>query len=213
MSKIEVGTKVVMELAGMKGRLQALFVGYIHKRCVITTIPTVPEVNRALLLEHLYNGNLMTVRYIHSGIVLGFTAKIIHVSFRPFPLLFLEHPEQIESFQLRKDGRVTCLFPAGVTHKDSYYWGVLTDISISGCNIVLSASEHQDMDIEIDDHLALSCPLLLGIEHPPTTCVVKRFINNGIKVELGLKYLRVPEELLEKIHSYIEQTIVFTDMK
>lgn len=201
----------MMELAGMKGRLQSFFVGYITKRCIITMFPIVPEMNRSLLLEHLYKGNTMTVRYIHSGTVLGFTAPIMHVSFTPLPLLFLEYPERIESFNLRKDGRVSCLFPASVARDAVEYSGALSDISKSGCSITLPAEENRAVSVEIDDHLTLRCPLLFAAEQAEIVCMVKRINKNSAKVELGLKFIEAPDELLARIANYIEQTIVFMD--
>lgn len=214
LGKIQVGTKVMMELAGMKGRLQSFFVGYITKRCIITMFPIVPEMNRSLLLEHLYKGNTMTVRYIHSGTVLGFTVPIMHVSFTPVPLLFLEYPERIESFNLRKDGRVSCLFPAYVVQdvQDAgVYSGALSDISKSGCSITLPMEKNRVVSVEIDDHLTLRCPLLFASEQAEIVCMVKRINKNSTKVELGLKLIEAPDELLARITSYIEQTIVFVD--
>lgn len=211
MSKIEVGTKVMMELAGLKDKLHSFFVGYIKKRCVITIIPMVPEVNRPMLLEHLYKGNMMTIRYIHSGTVLGFSTQIMHVSFTPFPLLFLEYPEHIESFNLRKDGRVACLFPALVVHDATSYTGVLSDISKSGCSISLPSGENQAVTVEIDDRLTLRCPLLFAADQAEIFCNIKRINKNGTKVELGLKFTEIPEELLDRITNYIEQTIIFMD--
>ena len=201
----------MIELAGLKFKLHSFFVGYIKKRCVITIIPMVPEVNRPILLEHLYKGNIMTVRYIHSGTVLGFSTPITHVSFTPFPLLFLEYPEHIESFNLRKDGRVTCLFPATVVHDATTYSGALSDISKSGCSITLPSRENHDVNVEIDDRITLRCPLLFAADQAEIFCTVKRIIKNGIRVELGLKFTEIPEELLVRITSYIEQTIIFMD--
>ena len=211
LSKIDVGTRVMMELAGMKDKLQSFFVGYIKNRCVITIVPQVPEVNRPTLLENLYRGNTITLRYIHSGMVLGFTTEIMHVSFTPLPLLFVKYPEQIESYNLRKDERVGCLFPASVVHEETEFSGALSDISLSGCGIVLPVNGNQGITVEIDDTLALYCPLLFGSDQAEVPSVVKRIIKSGAKIELGLKFATIPEELRSRINEYIEQTVIFMD--
>lgn len=132
MSMIEAGTKIVMDINGIPDRLHSYFVGYINKRCVIVMMPMVPEVNRAVLLEHVYKGNQVTVRFIQSGAVFGFQSVISHFAFTPYPLLFLNYPESIENHNLRKDRRVSCLFPVIAMHHESEYQGVLSNISKSG---------------------------------------------------------------------------------
>lgn len=210
MNKIVVGNKVMMELAGIKDKLQSFFVGYINKRYVIISFPLVPEVNRPLLLEHLYKGNTMTVRYIHSGTVLGFSTEILHVAFTPYPLLFLKYPERIESFNLRKDDRVDCLFPAMLVLRGVSLPGALSDISRSGCNIVLPSSD-ETQPLEIDDQLLLRCPLLFASDQAEIAGTVKQLSKNGTKVRLGLMFTEVPADLLTRITAYIEQTLMFMD--
>lgn len=210
MRKIVVGSKILMELAGIKDKLQSFFVGYINKRCVIISFPLVPEVNRPLMLEHLYKGNMMTIRYIYSGMVLGFSTEIQHVAFTPYPLLFVRYPERIESFNLRKDERVACLFPASLTLHEVLLHGALSDISVSGCNIVLPIDD-ETTSVEVGDQLALRCPLLFAADQVEIACTVKLLTKDDTKVRLGLKFTHVPADLLARIKSYIEQTLMFMD--
>ncbi len=200
----------MMELAGIKDKLQSFFVGYISKRCVIISFPLVPDVNRPLLLEHLYKGNTMTVRYIHFGTVLGFTTEILHVAFTPYPLLFLKYPERIESFNLRKDDRVACLFPVSLVLHEVCLLGGLSDISRSGCNIVLPVND-QTLSVQIGDQLVLHCPLLFASEQMGIACSVKQLSKNDTKVSLGLMFTEVPADVLARINAYIEQTLMFMD--
>ncbi|GAB6057798.1 flagellar brake protein [Desulfonatronum parangueonense] len=211
MSAIEVGMKVMVELPGMKDKLHTRFVGYINKRCVITMIPVVPEVNRSMLYEHLYKGNSMTVRFIKSGSVLGFATVIQHVSFSPFPLLFLEFPDRIESYNLRKDSRVSCLFPVKMAIKGVTIQGALLDISKSGCGIGIQGKESQKIPFEIDDVVEVQCSFLFKNENERVECVIKRINKSGSKVELGLKFKQIPESLLSVIHDYIQQMTVFLE--
>ncbi|WP_161946149.1 flagellar brake protein [Desulfonatronum thiosulfatophilum] len=211
MSAIEVGMKVMVELPGMKDKLHTRFVGYINKRCVITTIPLVPEVNRSMLYEHLYKGNAMTVRFIKSGSVLGFATLIQHVSFSPFPLLFLEFPDKIESFNLRKDSRVNCLFPVAMALNGTTIQGALLDISKSGCGIGIQGEESQKITFEIDDVVRVQCPFLFKSEDERVDCVIKRINKSGSKVDLGLKFNQIPESLLSVIHDYVQQMTMYLD--
>ncbi len=200
-----------MELAGIKDKLQSFFVGFITKRCVITTFPLVPDVNRPMLLEHLYKGNSLTVRYIHSGTVLGFTSEIQSVAFTPYSLLFLKYPGQIESFNLRKDDRVACLFPASVILNNVPFPGALSDISRSGCSIVFPVTDNQTINPEIGSQVVLHCPLLFASDQAKISCTVKQVNKNSQKIGLGLMFTHVQDDLLIRISTYIEQTRMFVD--
>lgn len=201
----------MLELAGIKDKLQSFFVGSINKRCVITAFPLVPEVNRPLLLEHLYKGNSITVRYIHSGVVLGFTTEILHVTFTPYSLLFLKFPERIESFNLRKDDRVASMFPVMAILNNVCLSGALSDISRSGCNIVLPTADGQTFAVEIGGSLALRCPLLFGSEQAEISCTVRQLSKDSTKAKLGLSFSHLPDDLSDRINAHIDQTLMFLD--
>lgn len=211
MTEIEVGGKLMMNLNGIPDKLHSFFVGYIRKRFVITMIPLVPDVNRPMLLEYLYKGNSATLRFIKRGTVLGFDSSVAHVTFTPFPLLFLEYPENIESYNLRKDDRVTCLFPITVVFNDGEVPGALSDISKSGCNIVLSIQDSPPRNIEIDDIIRFRCPLLSGDPDMNIPGMIKRLKKSGARMELGLKFNDLEKDTARRISDYIEQTRYFID--
>lgn len=211
LSMIEAGTKIVMEINGVPDRLHSFFVGYINKRCVIVMLPMVPEVNRNLLLEHIYTGNRVTVRFIRSGSVLGFQSAITYFFFTPYPLLFLEHPASIESHNLRKDRRVSCLFPVIATWQEKEYHGVLSNISQSGGRAFFSDNGSREIKLGIDDQLHLKCPILFESRDVAILVTIKRVTTDKEKVELGLKFSQVSEEIDRRINTFIEQTILFAE--
>jgi hypothetical protein len=211
MLEIEVGGKLMMELTGIPDKLHSFFVGYVKKRVVITMVPLVPDVNRPTLLENLYKGNSVTVRFIRQGTVLGFSTTVAHVAFTPIPLLFLEYPNTIESYNLRKDKRVVCLFPITVVLNGRDQSGALSDISKSGGSIVIPIKDDQSGDFTIDDVIHFRCPLLFGDPQAEVPGKIKRVNKNGTKVELGLKFNDIGDDLARRISEYIEQTRYFMD--
>lgn len=211
LNMIEAGTKIVLEINGMPDRLHSFFVGYINKRCVIVMLPMVPEVNRNLLLEHVYTGNRVTVRFIRSGSVFGFQSAITYFSFTPYPLLFLEHPTSIERHNLRKDRRVSCLFPVIATCKEKEHHGVLSNISQSGGRAFFPGNGSREIKLEIDDQLHLKCPILFESRDVAVLATIKRVSTDKEKVELGLKFSKVAEEIDRRINTFIEQTILFAE--
>lgn len=198
-----------MEVSGFPDKLQSFFIGYINKRCVITMVPQVPELNRSILLENLYKGNSVTVRFIQSGTVLGFVTNILHVSFTPFPLLFLEYPEDIESFNLRKDSRVPCLFPARIGVNGTELPAVLADISKAGCNVNIQSSQEDTPSLNVGDTVSLRCPLLFGAPATAISCEIKRLDVSKQRYSMGLKFNDPSKDVALAIASYIEQTILF----
>ncbi len=211
MLEIEVGGKLMMDLTGIPDKLHSFFVGYVKKRVVITMVPLVPDVNRSTLLENLYRGNSVTVRFIRQGTVLGFSTTVAHVTFTPIPLLFLEYPNTIESYNLRKDNRLVCLFPVTVVLNGREQSGALSDISKSGGSIVIPIKDDQPGDFSIDDVIHFRCPLLFGDPQAEVPGKIKRVHKNGTKVELGLKFNNIGDDLSRRISEYIEQTRYFMD--
>lgn len=211
MSKIEVGTKILMQIAGMKDRLHSFFVGYIKKRCVIVMMPMVPEMNRSLLLEYVYKGNNVTVRFIQSGAVFGFESAILHFSFSPIPLIFLEYPESIESHNLRKDFRVSCLFPVSATFKGQELKGVLANISQSGGQVFFQNITHEGLEMDIDDSLHFKSPSLFLGQDVIVPSIIKRIHKDFNKLELGLKFTGLSAEAAAHIDDYIQQTLLFAE--
>lgn len=209
MNKIEVGVRVIMEVSGYRGKLQSYFVGYIKNRCVITMIPHVSESNRSIFRENLYKGNSVTVRFIHAGTVLGFITDILHVAFTPFPILFLQYPEDIESFNLRKDSRVPCLFPVSIGLNGTELSAAMADISKAGCNVNIQSEPEDTPSLNLDDIVSLRCPLLFGDPEVCISCEIKRLDISKERNSMGLKFNNPSEEVAQAITSYIEQTILF----
>jgi hypothetical protein len=211
MSKIEVGGKLQMELNGIPDKLHSFFIGYVKLRFVIIAIPLVPDVNRPTLLEYLYKGNAVTVRFIKQGTVLGFKTIVAYVTFTPIPLLFLQYPDNIETYNLRKDDRVVCLFPVTVILNDMELVGALSDISKSGCNIVLPVKDVQPGATGLDKTVSFRCPLLFGDPQATAMGMIKQVNRNGKRVELGLKFMGNNADQTRLISDYIEQTRYFMD--
>jgi len=57
------------------------------------------------------------VRFLHEGTMLGFWAKIVKITFDPypFPMMILELPDEVEEQSLRKHARLGCNLPVLVT--------------------------------------------------------------------------------------------------
>jgi len=136
---------------------------------------------------------------------------VTYFTFTPIPLLFLQYPCNFESYNLRKDERVDCLFPNTVIINDREMSGALSDISKSGCNILLPIQDDQPCNVEVNDIVHFRCPMLFSDPQTEVSGVVKRVNKNGIKMELGLKFGTIGNDQALRIKKYIEQARYLMD--
>ena len=93
-------------------------------------------------------GTPCLLRYIYNGKMIGYRTDVLHAQLQPFPFLLLAFPATLEEVPLRKHGRVTAQEPivllqvdqnqrAHPTGSPSRIGGLLTDLSASGCAVLL----------------------------------------------------------------------------
>jgi c-di-GMP-binding flagellar brake protein YcgR len=111
-------------------------VGLFPDAYLILSIPFTTTMKQKAQKKHVVTG-----RYVHCGTVYGFRAMVMNYIVDPASLLFLEYPPQVEVLELRREPRVSCLFPA-ILHRDddTPRTGILTDLSPSGCRVSLRGS-------------------------------------------------------------------------
>ncbi|MEC4889507.1 MAG: flagellar brake protein [Nitrospira sp.] len=99
-------------------------------------------------------GTACSVSYEHAGQLVGYRSEIRDLVSAPVPLLFLAYPQIVESMHLRKYVRVSSREPVlleraegGMGHgghrpSADMLGGILRDLSLGGCSVVLSQSHH-----------------------------------------------------------------------
>lgn len=99
-------------------------------------------------------GTVCNVSYMHSGKLVGYRSEIRDLVTIPVPLLFLAYPQIVESMHLRKYVRVSSSEPVlleraegGMGHggqgpSTDMLGGILRDLSLGGCSVVLSQPHH-----------------------------------------------------------------------
>lgn len=95
-------------------------------------------------------GTACTVSYMHHGKLVGYRSEIRDLVMTPVPLLFLAYPQSVETMHLRKHVRVSSGEPVllermegrasygGGLSSPDMAGGILRDLSVGGCSIVLS---------------------------------------------------------------------------
>ena len=99
--------------------------------------------------QRVEHGTPCTVSYLHDGKLVGYRSEIRDLITSPVPLLFVAYPRAVEEMHLRKHLRVSAdepilLMQADTTNPsmsvfpgNSYFGGLLKDLSRGGCSVTL----------------------------------------------------------------------------
>jgi len=109
--------------------LKSEFVGMEMGEYLIITFPRPFQ----SIKHKLFQGNLITIKYILNGKVYAFQAKLIDTIMSPKKLLLIEYPNIIELHDLRSRKRLDCFIPTKIRLKNHEPKGAILDINNRGC--------------------------------------------------------------------------------
>lgn len=202
------GTKMLLEVAGLSGKLATGCVGYARGRFVVTHMPVVPENSREALHQMLYPDNGIIARFLLEGTVMGFSASIIRAIQIPFPLLFLTYPEKLETLDLRRHQRVPCCIPATADLGRQAVPGMIVDLSLTGCQFSAVPQAEQPLQPQVDEQICLHCKLFGQGEDARLPGMIKRVAMSERRLQLGLKFQDVSQETVQAIDSYLQNALL-----
>ncbi|NJB67351.1 hypothetical protein GGQ74_000991 [Desulfobaculum xiamenense] len=192
-------TQIIMELRGVQNRIKTRYVGQERGRFFLLRMP--PQSIQGNLYEHLYPGNAVVIRYILAGNIWGFATRVQGHIAHPHPLLFLDFPRQVESYNLRKEKRVECSFPVtcliGGTDADA----IMLDLSVLGCRITLPCT---GSDPELGTQIGIDCSVFLANGPKRIVGTIRRISRVGANLELGIGFHEPAPEVTNKIRSYVD---------
>jgi c-di-GMP-binding flagellar brake protein YcgR len=194
------GTQLQVELMGREGHFKSILVGMEPDKYLLIKLPMMPGI-----LNKLYEGNRVTVRYMYSGSVYGFHSIVLHYVTKPSSLLFVAYPKTIEVLQLRNSKRVDCLFPGKAKIQEKEYTGTIEDISTGGCRFSIPTSDESTVPkMEIGESIQLSFQLI-GCPQPQTVSGIVRGLSLDLtKVVVGIQFDAVSKETVDSIEALIE---------
>jgi hypothetical protein len=202
---VELGGFLLIQFQGLEDRFKVSFVGMEAEEFLIVRTPA-----SHFLKEHLISGTQVTVRFVHLGNAYGFRSSILsHVS-NPVPLLFLSYPQKIETLNLRKAKRIECFIPASARIRDRGFAGLITDISTDGCRFSFKLPKgNQAVDIEVDDELTLSFPLL-GMEGEKVFHGLIMSLSRDLeRISLGVRFDTIAPEVASNIEATLRRVSDF----
>lgn len=201
--QITPGTQLLLTFAGLDERLKTAFVGQERGKYFLFRTPK----NAAgfNLYEYLYPGATATIRYLHAGNIWGFSAPVQSYLSNPYPVVFTDFPERIDSLNLRKEHRIECYFPVSALINTVGHKGVIVDISCAGCQLHYDASNSGE-SLDIGDVFKIQIPVFGAAGKKSLSCQVKctRETGNG-KLAVGTSFINVDPDVSQCIKDYISQ--------
>ncbi len=202
------GTPMQVEINGVSLKMSSVSVGYLADNCLIIKYPSTGSFGS--IASRLFKGNIVTVRYINDGDVLGFQSELLGTTNDPVRLLFIAYPAVIARRSLRSSRRIECYLPANLElidrakGEDVVQDGVITDISRTGCsfNMVKGSPERMLPDVRMND------PITLYLQFPGVEdkidlrANVRNIQRDSQKMRMGMQFIDLDEKRKMSIMEY-----------
>ncbi len=184
------GATVTLDMstpAGQRGKFRSTFIGYSPRNYVLVQYPDSAKLGN--FSQYITQGMGVTVRGLiegHEGAVVAFVSHVKQTIQIPSRIIVLEFPRDVSLQNLRSSMRIETYITAKVKVKDEYWSSVISDISVTGCQLMinngeeLSLAEDKPLEIIIEDFQGLK-NIKLGAE----------ICNNKLHadgVSLGVKF-------------------------
>jgi c-di-GMP-binding flagellar brake protein YcgR len=128
--------------AGQRGKFRSNFIGYMPKNYVLVQYPDSSKLGN--FSQYITQGMGVTVRGLiegHEGAVVAFVSNVKQTIQIPSRIIVLEFPREVSLQNLRSSMRIETYIKAKVRIKDEYWETVISDISVTGCQLMVSNGE------------------------------------------------------------------------
>lgn len=158
---LQPGATVTLDMstpAGQRGKFRSSFIGYMPKNYVLVQYPDSSKLGN--FSQYITQGMGVTVRGLiegHEGAVVAFVSNIKQTIQIPSRIIVLEFPREVSLQNLRSSVRIETYIKAKVKVKEEYWDSVISDISVSGCQLMinngekLTLSDDKPVEITIED--------------------------------------------------------------
>jgi len=197
---MELGNSLSIKTEGMEDNFESVLVGLAPPAYLVVQLPLIASWER-----HFGAGNRVYVRYSCLGNSCEFRSKVLGSIVKPFRLLFLSCPEEVESFGSRKNLRLCCHIPAVATFEGREVKGVISVISPDGCKFNIKVPPGlQPLRVHVVDNIRLSFTLLgvEGVQHFQGK--VRNTSQDRSRIALGIEFEDVDDNIVDQITSQIE---------
>ncbi|MGE4506655.1 MAG: flagellar brake domain-containing protein [Desulfovibrionaceae bacterium] len=198
---IEVGTAALLEFGLAGDRLKTVYVGAVKRRHMLFSVPLTAGIK-----GKAREGNRVTVRYLHKGVVFGFKSQVADFRAHPSAILFLDYPGRVEEMDIRGARRVDCFFPCTLSGRRGDVEGLIVDISTGGCRMTFEAGADSPVP-----HMALGSRLKADFyifekrnRYALRAALRHKKIEDG-KLHLGLQFDAADTAFTGMVGEYVEK--------
>lgn len=195
------GTQFVLETKSYPERFATRFIGGLRGQYFLCKTPSIAEYPTTL--ERLYKGEELIVRFLSRGKAWAFASKVLGRIAKPQPLLFLEFPKAVDSYNLRSSKRIVCYFPVTALINGASPDGVILDLSETGCRLTAPVSV---TDLHIGDQIGIDCPVFKATGKNRIIAKIQRITQANGTPELGLAFEDIHPQIHEEILHYIQHS-------
>ncbi|MCG6929033.1 MAG: DUF4388 domain-containing protein [Desulfofustis sp.] len=198
---LNIGQPLSLEFDACSDRLVSMLAGMIPEQCLIVVTPSQFIVTGT----PIETGTVVVVRFTHLEQLFLFRTKITRVLHTPQHLLFLDYPTIIHYHDVRKAARTAASFPCLLKTRDhDVFNAVFKDISNTGALLKVPADSNGRLpDIDIKQHVKLSCSLPEIGEQIELSGVVQNFKKDLRGVQIGVEFTRRYSVLDQSIDRYL----------
>lgn len=198
---VELNNPLSIQIEGMEGHFRSILVGLVPQEYLIIRIPSFFSDQ-----NQLHEGKHLTVQYQSLGKIYGFSSNIVGIVDKPYPLIFLSYPEEVDNLHRRKNPRVSCYIPAIANLKKTELKGVISDISRNGCKFIIKVpSILQLQQILVVNDIKLSFPLsgMRGMQNFQGK--VRNTTQDKERIAWGIEFEKIDAEISNSIKTYIDR--------
>jgi c-di-GMP-binding flagellar brake protein YcgR len=191
------GTKMSLTSSGLGQDIWTFLVGMEKNRYILLRLPR--ELHNTVLHHDRF-----TVKFLKENLVYGFSSTVLHTVRHPFPLLFLNYPETVETLDLRNHERAICFLPVDMYWQSEQYPGHIIDLSRSGCRMVIDLTSAGQLST-LEKGISLFCSFKPGQEEIHAGCKIRNISRSHDRLVLGISFKELPEEYGRQLDLYVKQ--------
>jgi hypothetical protein len=167
---------------------------------IVTQIPVAPGID-----QKLTPGNSVVIRFIESGMVCGFKARILQAITMPFRLIFFNYPDSLELLNLRASKRVPLNIDATLRINDKDFEGTIRNLSVGGCFFVAEYWKSTPLaSLTTASSLVIIFTLLNNDTAVSLQCRPAKVDADKNEIRLGIAFENNPPETLNRVADFVE---------
>jgi len=161
------------------------------------------------LKDQFFRERKIVLRYMTGGTIFGFESNVIALNLQPVRLLFLTYPQKIQSCEIRKYSRYDCTYYSRLHISGLNYQGMITNISMGGCQFVMNQPGDQEAAIvKVGDSVNLNFHPLGGKPIEALAGGVRNIKHLDNRIDIGIGFLDLQDEVKDVLTECIRDLAI-----